>query len=199
MSFRDRIRIWKTSCPLGKRRGRDRLCCSPVLSGPLLRRERIRGSKGKSCLFAGRSTRMVMTRKVTLSRSTRCTPVFASGFLSYREVRHGWLRDARILPSKPQSSGLLIRLHRINSMYLGKVIGRVVSTVKDASLEGRKLLLIRRMPQGPSVVAVDAVGAGAGETVYVCRGREAAFAFKPQEVPTEASVVAIVDTIEREL
>jgi len=84
-------------------------------------------------------------------------------------------------------------------MYLGKVIGRVVSTVKDASLEGRKLLLIRRLPHGPSVVAVDAVGAGAGEMVYVCRGREAAFAFKPQEVPTEASVVAIVDTIEREL
>jgi ethanolamine utilization protein EutN len=84
-------------------------------------------------------------------------------------------------------------------MYLGKVIGRVVSTVKDASLEGRKLLLIRRLPRGPTVVAVDAVGAGAGETVYVCRGREAAFAFKPQEVPTEAAVVAIVDTIEREL
>ena len=84
-------------------------------------------------------------------------------------------------------------------MYLGKVIGRVVSTVKDVSLEGRKLLLIRRLPHGPTVVAVDAVGAGAGETVYVCCGREAAFAFKPQEVPTEASVVAIVDMIEREL
>jgi ethanolamine utilization protein EutN len=84
-------------------------------------------------------------------------------------------------------------------MYLGKVIGRVVSTVKDPALEGRKLLLIRRLPNGPAVVAVDAVGAGAGETVYVCRGREAAFAFKPEEVPTEASVVAIVDTIEREL
>ena len=84
-------------------------------------------------------------------------------------------------------------------MYLGKVIGRVVSTVKDPALVGRKLLLIRRMPNGPTVVAIDAVGAGAGETVYVCRGREAAFAFKPEEVPTEASVVAIVDSIEREL
>jgi ethanolamine utilization protein EutN len=83
-------------------------------------------------------------------------------------------------------------------MYLGKVIGRVVSTIKDPALEGRKLLLIRRLPNGPSIVAIDAVGAGAGETVYVCRGREAAFAFKPDEVPTEATVVAIVDTIERE-
>jgi ethanolamine utilization protein EutN len=77
-------------------------------------------------------------------------------------------------------------------MYLGKVIGRVVSTVKDPALEGRKLLLIRRLPNGPAVVAIDAVGAGAGETVYVCRGREAAFAFKPEEVPTEAAGVKIL-------
>jgi microcompartment protein CcmK/EutM len=82
-------------------------------------------------------------------------------------------------------------------MYLGKVIGPVVCTVKDAALEGRKLLLVRRLPDGPAVVAIDAVGAGAGETVYVCRGREAAFAFKPQDVPTEAAIVAIVDRVER--
>jgi ethanolamine utilization protein EutN len=82
-------------------------------------------------------------------------------------------------------------------MYLGKVIGRVVASVKNEVLEGKKLLLIRRLPNGPAIVAIDAVGAGAGETVYVCRGREAAFAFKPEEVPTEATVVAIVDVIER--
>jgi ethanolamine utilization protein EutN len=83
-------------------------------------------------------------------------------------------------------------------MYLGKVIGRVVASVKDEAFVARKLLLVRRLPNGPAVVAVDAVGAGAGETVYVCRGREAAFAFKPDEVPTEATIVAIVDTIERQ-
>ena len=82
-------------------------------------------------------------------------------------------------------------------MYLGQVIGRVVCTIKDQALESRKLLLVRRLPNGPAVVAVDSVGAGAGETVYICRGREAAFAFKPDEVPTEASVVAIVDQINR--
>ena len=84
-------------------------------------------------------------------------------------------------------------------MYLGKVIGRVVASVKDQALEGRTLLLVRRLPNGPAVVAIDAVGAGTGEMVYVCRGREAAFAFKPQEVPTEASVVAIIDPAGREL
>jgi microcompartment protein CcmK/EutM len=83
-------------------------------------------------------------------------------------------------------------------MYLGKVIGNVVCSVKEKALEGKKLLLVRRLPDGPTIVAIDAVGAGAGETVYVCRGREAAFAFKPEEVPTEATIVAIVDTMERE-
>ena len=81
-------------------------------------------------------------------------------------------------------------------MYLGKVIGRVVCSVKDELLEGRTLLLVRRLPKGPAVVAVDAVGAGTGETVYVCRGKEASFAFLPAQVPTEASIVAIVDRVE---
>jgi microcompartment protein CcmK/EutM len=48
-------------------------------------------------------------------------------------------------------------------------------------------------------VAIDSVGAGAGETVYVCRGKEASFAFLPDEVSTEATIVAIVDRVEREL
>ena len=78
-------------------------------------------------------------------------------------------------------------------MYLGKVIGNVVCSVKNDALEGRTLLLVRRLPSGSAVVAIDAVGAGVGETVYVCRGREAAYAFKPDEVPTEAAIVAIVD------
>src|SRR5437773_9442558 len=84
-------------------------------------------------------------------------------------------------------------------MYLGKVIGRIVCTIKDSSLESRTLLLVRRLPKGPVVVAVDAVGAGAGETVYVCRGKEASFAFLPDEVPTEATIVAIVVQVHREL
>jgi microcompartment protein CcmK/EutM len=41
------------------------------------------------------------------------------------------------------------------------------------------------------------VGSGPGETVYACRGKEAAFAFKEREVPTEATIVAIVDEVQR--
>ncbi len=80
-------------------------------------------------------------------------------------------------------------------MFLGKVIGNVVCSVKSEGLSGRTLLLVRRLPNGPVIVAVDSQGAGPGETVYVCRGKEASFPFLPAEVPTEASVVAIVDPV----
>jgi hypothetical protein len=42
-------------------------------------------------------------------------------------------------------------------------------------------------------VAVDAVGAGVGETVFFVRGKEASFPFHPTEVPTDAGIVGIVD------
>jgi hypothetical protein len=45
------------------------------------------------------------------------------------------------------------------------------------------------------LVAVDAVGAGYRETVYWCRGKEASLAFDGAEVPTDASIVGIVDQI----
>jgi microcompartment protein CcmK/EutM len=80
-------------------------------------------------------------------------------------------------------------------MFLAKVIGNVVCSVKDEALTGRKLMLIERLSGGPAMVAVDSVGAGPGETVYVCRGREASFAFSPAVVPTEATIVGIVDRI----
>ena len=82
-------------------------------------------------------------------------------------------------------------------MYLGKIVGNVVCSVKDDALVGKTLLLIRRDDGEGTVVAVDAVGAGVGEHVYVCRGKEASFAFKGLEIPTEATVIAIVDEIQR--
>lgn len=87
-------------------------------------------------------------------------------------------------------------------MFLARVVGRVWATVKEPHLEGRKLLLLQPItpdgqPRGKRLVAVDAVGAGAGETVYWCRGRESSLAFLPDEVPTDATVVAIIDTISK--
>jgi microcompartment protein CcmK/EutM len=82
-------------------------------------------------------------------------------------------------------------------MYLGKVVGNVVCSMKDEALVGIRLMLVERLYGGGVVVALDAVGSGPGETVYVCRGKEAAFAFKGREVPTEATIVAIVDEVQR--
>jgi ethanolamine utilization protein EutN len=84
-------------------------------------------------------------------------------------------------------------------MMLAKVIGTVVCTVKYPTLEGCKLLLLQPvnqegMARGKPLVGIDAVGAGVGETVYWCRGREAALAFD-HEVVSDASIVGIVDEI----
>ena len=79
-------------------------------------------------------------------------------------------------------------------MFLARVIGRVWATAREPGLEGQKLLLLEPLTaRGRTIVAVDAVGAGAGETVYWCRGRESSFPFLPGEVPTDATVVGIVD------
>lgn len=85
-------------------------------------------------------------------------------------------------------------------MRLGRVIGRVWSTVKSEQFDGRKLLLIQPIDASggdadEAIIAVDAIGAGSGETIYWCRGKEASFAFAPDEVGTDASVVAIVDRV----
>ncbi|MCI0490481.1 MAG: EutN/CcmL family microcompartment protein [Blastocatellia bacterium] len=85
-------------------------------------------------------------------------------------------------------------------MQLARVIGTVVSTVKNQSLEGRKLLVIqpldgRLRDSGKPIVAIDSVGAGKGETVFWCRGREASFPFVPSEVPSDCTIVGIVDSV----
>jgi len=83
-------------------------------------------------------------------------------------------------------------------MQLATVIGDVVVTRKDDNLYGRTLLILQPIgadgqPVGRTLVAVDAVGAGVGETVFFVRGKEASFPFLPDEVPADAGVVGIVD------
>lgn len=83
-------------------------------------------------------------------------------------------------------------------MQLATVIGNVVVTRKDDNLQSRTLLILQPIgadgkPAGRTLVAVDAVGAGVGETVFFVRGKEASFPFHPAEVPADAGVVGIVD------
>jgi len=83
-------------------------------------------------------------------------------------------------------------------MHLAKVIGDVVITRKDEALTGISLLVLQPIAAdgssvGRTLVAVDAMGAGVGETVFFVRGKEASFPFFPTEVPADAGIVGIVD------
>ncbi|MEP7149024.1 MAG: EutN/CcmL family microcompartment protein [Acidobacteriota bacterium] len=84
-------------------------------------------------------------------------------------------------------------------MQIARVIGTVVSTAKNISLEGRKFLIVQTLDgdlkeKGKPMVALDAVGAGVGELVFWCRGKEASFPFKRDETPTDCTIVGIIDS-----
>jgi microcompartment protein CcmK/EutM len=84
-------------------------------------------------------------------------------------------------------------------MNLAKVLGRVVATRKEESLEGLKLLLLGTAGSdgklsGQSVVAVDAVGAGEGEYVLYASGSSARQTVLTDGKPVDAVVMAIVDS-----
>ncbi len=83
-------------------------------------------------------------------------------------------------------------------MQLARVLGSVVCTRKNDRLDGVPLLLVQPIRQdgsdvGRALVATDATGAGPGERVFFVRGSEASFPFHPRVVPTDASIVGIVD------
>ncbi|WP_221030195.1 EutN/CcmL family microcompartment protein [Actomonas aquatica] len=92
-------------------------------------------------------------------------------------------------------------------MFLARVIGSVVSTKKDEIMRGRKLLLLRPQlvdEQDPAqfrsgantIVAVDSLGAGAGDLVLFCQGSSARQATGMKTLPIDAAVVGLVDTVE---
>jgi microcompartment protein CcmK/EutM len=85
-------------------------------------------------------------------------------------------------------------------MNLGKVVGRVWCTIKDAHIDGHRLLVVQPITPdlrntGKRIICGDSTGAGAGEIVYWVRGREASIALAPSEPPFDATIVGIVDTI----
>ena len=88
-------------------------------------------------------------------------------------------------------------------MNLAKVLGTVVSTRKEESLEGLKFLLLGQLgpdgePSGSTVVAADAVGAGVGELVLYATGSSARQTVVTDKRPCDAVVMAIVDSWEIE-
>lgn len=86
-------------------------------------------------------------------------------------------------------------------MFLGKVVGTLVATRKESSLEGLKFLVVRRLTienkeENSFVVAADAVGAGVGEVVMVATGSSARQTKMTDKRPCDAVIMAIVDTWE---
>lgn len=87
-------------------------------------------------------------------------------------------------------------------MLLAKVIGTVVATRKDESLQGVKLLVMQPIDSagrenGPPFVGVDGVGAGYGEVVFYARAREGSMALSQPFAPVDAGITGIIDSIYR--
>ncbi|MEM7426502.1 MAG: EutN/CcmL family microcompartment protein [Pseudomonadota bacterium] len=85
-------------------------------------------------------------------------------------------------------------------MKLARVTGTVTGTVKDSQLTGQKMLLVDIVDAGgtvlePSVVALDVCSAGPGDHVVVSTGSAARLPAQTSGVPTDATVVAIIDEI----
>jgi len=87
-------------------------------------------------------------------------------------------------------------------MTIAKVLGTVVATQKDSRYEGAKLLLVQPLDLkgklvGEPVLAIDAVGAGAGERVLIVQeGRAANDALNQKQGPIDSAIVGIVDVID---
>jgi microcompartment protein CcmK/EutM len=86
-------------------------------------------------------------------------------------------------------------------MLLGKVVGTLVATRKEASMEGLKFLVLRQVDiDGEEVsgfvVAADGVGAGVGEVVLYATGSAARQTAATHERPCDAVIMAIVDSWE---
>ena len=86
-------------------------------------------------------------------------------------------------------------------MILARVTGRITSTIHHRDMDGRKLLVLDKLddrgePTGGYVIAIDTVGAGAGETVIMLdEGNGARQILGVKDMPVRSVVVGIVDAI----
>jgi ethanolamine utilization protein EutN len=87
-------------------------------------------------------------------------------------------------------------------VIIARVVGNVVATQKEASHEGKKILLIQPLdlenhPMGDAIVALDAVDAGVGDRVLaVQEGFSAMTSVGHMESPIDAAVIGVVDLVE---
>ena len=85
-------------------------------------------------------------------------------------------------------------------MILGRVLGSVVSTVKDPHLQGQKLLIVQPVDledkkSGVSFIALDRVSAGKGDQVIVNKEGGGTQIMYGIRMPVQAVIVAVVDRV----
>jgi len=89
-------------------------------------------------------------------------------------------------------------------MVLARVKGTVVSSHKPDSLQGLRLLLLEKVDavtlkgKGDYVIGIDSVGANAGEIVFYVTGSSARMTDATKGKPSDATIIAIVDVIEKD-
>lgn len=86
-------------------------------------------------------------------------------------------------------------------MMICRVIGTVVSTIKDEKLTGRKILIVREATTenelvGKPLAAIDTVDAGVGDLVLIAQGSSARQTSVTKETPTDAVIMAIIDELQ---
>ncbi len=86
-------------------------------------------------------------------------------------------------------------------MLIARVVGTVVSTIKDEKLVGRKILIVREATTenelvGKPIAAVDTVDAGIGDVVLIAQGSSARQTNVTKDTPTDAVIMAIIDELE---
>jgi microcompartment protein CcmK/EutM len=86
-------------------------------------------------------------------------------------------------------------------MLIARVVGDVVATIKDDKMVGRKLLIVREVSVeneivGKPIVAIDTLDAGIGDVVLIAQGSSARQTAMTKETPTDAVIMAIVDSLE---
>ena len=83
-------------------------------------------------------------------------------------------------------------------MFIGKVVGKVVATIKHEKLSGGALTVVHKLndkkePEGSSLVAMDYIGSGEGDLVLVVEGCNARLACPAQDMPVDLAIVGILD------
>ncbi|PRO66207.1 EutN/CcmL family microcompartment protein [Alkalicoccus urumqiensis] len=84
-------------------------------------------------------------------------------------------------------------------MFAAKVTGSVVSTHKDESLHGLKLLVVQPLfddgsPKGKQLIAIDTLGqAGEGDHVYLAKSGESGMPLEKKLVASDAGIMGIID------